>query len=163
MKNSSLTIGLCFSGIIAALYIVLTLIFQPISFGAIQFRISEALTLLPILSPFSIWGVSVGCLLANIISGAPLPDIIFGSLATLISALLTYRLRKYIWLAAIPPVICNAVVIGLVLTYAYHIPTLWLNMLTVGIGQAVVCYALGVPFVTILRKKYGNTLSNLIK
>lgn len=163
MKKSSLTIGLCFSGIIAALYIVLTLIFQPISFGAIQFRISEALTLLPILSPFSIWGVSVGCLLANIISGAPLPDIIFGSLATLISALLTYRLRKYIWLAAIPPVICNAVVIGLVLTYAYHIPTLWLNMLTVGIGQAVVCYALGVPFVTILRKKYGNTLSNLIK
>jgi len=98
-------------------------------------------------------GLAVGCLLSNLLGGANIYDVVFGTLATSAAAVMTWRMRGGIWLRALPPVVCNAVVIGLVLTYAYGIDALWLNMLTVGLGQAAVCYALGVPLVKLLQKQ----------
>ena len=147
--------SLCLSAVIAALYAALTLSFQAISFGAIQFRVSEAMTLLPVLFPEAVPGLAVGCLISNLFNpmGATVYDVVFGTLATLMAAVLTRHIKGSIWLRAFPPVICNAVIIGLVLTYAYGIDLLWMNMLTVGLGQAVVCYVLGVPLVRILEKQ----------
>ena len=147
--------SLCLSAVIAALYAALTLSFQAISFGAIQFRVSEAMTLLPVLFPEAVPGLAVGCLISNLFNpmGATVYDVVFGTLATLMAAVLTQRIKGSVWLRAFPPVICNAVIIGLVLTYAYGIDLLWMNMLTVGLGQAVVCYVLGVPLVRILEKQ----------
>ena len=149
------TKSLCLSALIAALYAALTLAFQPISYGAVQFRISEALTLLPVLFPQAVPGLTLGCLISNLFNpmGATVYDVVFGTLATMIAALLTWRMRANIWLRALPPVLCNAVIVGLVLTYAYGIDMLWLNMLTVGLGEAVVCYLLGVPMVKLLSRR----------
>jgi len=146
---------LCLSAIIAALYAALTLGFQAISYGAIQFRVAEAMTLLPTLFPEAIPGLTVGCLISNLFNpmGATVYDIVFGTLATLIAAVLTYRIRGNLFLKALPPVACNAVIVGMVLTYAYGIDMLWMNMLTVGIGEAVVCYVLGVPLMKLLSKQ----------
>jgi uncharacterized membrane protein len=152
MRNSRIR-ATCLGAVIAALYTALTLVFQPISFGALQLRISEAFTLLPVLFPEAVPGLAVGCLLSNLLAGANPYDVVFGTLATLLAALLTRRLRKNVWLAALPPVVCNGVIIGLVLTYAYGIDMLWMNMLTVGFGQAVVCYVLGIPLIKLLEKQ----------
>lgn len=146
---------LCLAAVIAALYAALTLGFQAISYGPVQFRVSEALTLLPVLFPEAIPGLTVGCLISNLFNpmGATIYDIVFGTLATLIAAVCTYKLRGSIFIKALPPVISNAVIIGLVLTYAYGIDMLWMNMLTVGFGQAVVCYVLGIPLIKLLEKQ----------
>ena len=152
------TKSLCLTAIIAALYAAITLLFQAISFGAVQFRLSEAMTLLPVLLPQAVPGLAIGCLLGNLVAGANLYDVIFGTLATLLGAMATRRLRANAWLAALPPVIFNAVIVGLVLTYAYGVDALWLNRLAVGAGEAVVCYALGVPAVKLLEKRgLGST------
>lgn len=149
------TRSLCMTAIIAALYAALTLGFQAISYGAVQFRIAEAMTLLPALFPEAVPGLAIGCLVSNLFSplGTTLYDVVFGTLATLLAALLTRRIRAGIWLRALPPVVCNAVIVGMVLTYAYGIDLLWMNMLTVGLGEAVVCYALGVPMTKLLEKQ----------
>ena len=154
-KNWFSTSNLCLSAIIAALYAALTLGFQAISYGAVQFRVSEAMTLLPILFPQAIPGLTVGCLISNLFNpmGATIYDIVFGTLATFLAAMLTWRIRGSIWLRALPPVVCNAVIIGFVLTYAYGIDMLWMNMLTVGFGEAVVCYVLGIPLIKLLQKQ----------
>lgn len=154
MKRFSVR-SLCLSGIIAALYAALTLGFQAISYGPVQFRVSEAMTLLPVLFPEAIPGLTVGCLISNLFNpmGATVYDVVFGTLATLLAAVLTQRIKGSIWLRALPPVVCNAVIIGLVITYAYGVDLLWMNMLTVGLGQAVVCYALGIPLVRVLEKQ----------
>lgn len=145
------TKNLCLSALIAALYAALTLAFQPISYGAVQFRISEALTLLPVLFPQAVPGLTLGCLISNLFNpmGATVYDVVFGTLATLIAAVITWRMRA----RALPPVLCNAVIVGLVLTYAYGIDMLWMNMLTVGLGEAVVCYVLGVPMIKLLSRQ----------
>ena len=114
MKFSLTARSLCLSAMVAALYTALTLLFQAISFGAVQFRLSEALTLLPVLFPQAIPGLTVGCLLSNLLAGANVYDVVFGTLATLLGSILTYRLRRRPLLAALPPVACNAVIIGLV-------------------------------------------------
>ena len=154
MKRFSVR-SLCLSAVIAALYAALTLSFQAISFGAVQFRVSEAMTLLPVLLPEAVPGLAVGCLISNLFNpmGATVYDVVFGTLATLLAAVLTRRIRGSVWLRALPPVLCNAVIIGLVLTYGYGIDLLWMNMLTVGLGQAVVCYVLGVPLIRLLEKQ----------
>lgn len=154
MKKISVK-SLCLSAVIAALYAALTLGFQAISYGAVQFRVSEAMTLLPVLFPEAVPGLAVGCLISNLFNpmGATVYDIVFGTLATLIAAVLTHRIKGSIWLRALPPVISNAVIVGLVLTYAYGIDMLWMNMLTVGLGEAVVCYVLGVPLIKVLEKQ----------
>lgn len=148
MSLRSLAIG----GITAAAYVALTLLFAPISFMQIQFRVSEALTLLPVLSPAFVPGLFIGCLTANLITGQPWQDVVFGSLASLAAALLTRYFRKRLWLAALMPVVVNALVIGLMLwaTYGLH-P--YISILTVGAGQAAVCYLLGVPLVKTLENR----------
>ena len=149
------TKNLCLSALIAALYAALTLAFQPISYGAVQFRISEALTLLPVLFPQAVPGLTLGCLISNLFNpmGATVYDVVFGTLATLIAAVITWRMRASIWGRGLPPVLCNAIIVGLVLTYAYGIDMLWMNMLTVGLGEAVVCYVLGVPMIKLLSRQ----------
>lgn len=156
MRRSRMsTRSLCMTAIIAALYAALTLGFQAISYGAVQFRIAEAMTLLPALFPEAVPGLAIGCLVSNLFSplGTTVYDVVFGTLATLLAALFTRRIRAGIWLRALPPVVCNAVIVGMVLTYAYGIDLLWMNMLTVGLGEAVVCYALGVPMTKLLEKQ----------
>lgn len=144
MKNIT-TKMMAQGAVIAAVYVVLTLVFAPISFGAIQFRISEALCILPFFTVAAIPGVSIGCLLANILGGAALPDIIFGTLATLIGAILSYRLRSISkLLVCVPPILANAIIIPFVLKYAYGLPDLIpYMMLTVGIGEVLAVGVLG--------------------
>ena len=154
MKRFSVR-SLCLSGVIAALYAALTLGFQAISYGPVQFRVSEAMTLLPVLFPEAVPGLAVGCLIRNLFNpmGTTIYAVVFCTLATLMAAVLTQRIKGSIWLRALPPVLCNAVIIGLVITYAYGVDLLWMNMLTVGLGQAVVCYGLGIPLVRVLEKQ----------
>ena len=107
MKNKKV-LFLTQSAMIAAIYVVLTVMFQAISFGEIQVRIAEALTILPAFTPAAIPGLFIGCIIGNIFGGSILPDIIFGSLATLIGACFTYLLRNQSkYLAPLPPIISN--------------------------------------------------------
>ena len=116
-KNSSF---MTHAAMIAAIYVVLTFIFAPFSFGDIQVRISEALTILPVFTPAAIPGLFVGCLIGNILGGAILPDIIFGSLATLLGACGTFLLRKHHQiLCVLPPIIFNMIIIPLILRFGY--------------------------------------------
>ena len=150
------------AGIIAALYSALVIAgtFTPIgfiNFGPVQLRISEALTILPYFTPAAIPGLFVGCLVSNLAGtavGVMLPDIIFGSLATLAAAYISWLLRKKKWLVPLPPVLINAVVVGLLLTYVYGINApLIINMLTVGAGQTIACYGLGMILLFTLDKR----------
>ena len=93
------------AAVIAAIYVVLVVIFNYISFGPVQFRIAEALTILPYFTPAAIPGLFVGCIIANILGGAIVWDVVFGSIATLIGAIGTYLLRKHKWLAPVPPLL----------------------------------------------------------
>lgn len=141
--------------IIAALYAALTLALAPISFGLIQFRIAEALTVLAFFTPAAVPGLFVGCLLANIIGGLGIIDIVFGSLATLIAAYMTYKIKNR-FLAPLPPVLVNALVVGPIVAYYVEVP-FYMGMLYVGFGQLIVCYVLGLPLLIALRP-YSNRL-----
>lgn len=144
---------------IAAIYVVLTLVFAPFSYGEVQVRISEALTILPLFTPAAIPGLFVGCLISNILGGCVLPDIIFGSLATLIGAVGTYMLRRQNkFLAPLPPIIANVLIVPFVLRYAYQVPLpIPFMMLTVGIGEVISCGILGMVLHTALNK-YRHTI-----
>ena len=139
------------SAAIAALYVVLTLIFAPISFGEMQVRISEALTILPLFTPAAIPGLFVGCVLGNLLGGAIPLDVIFGSLATLIGAVGGYLLRKNRWLVPLPTVVANAVIVPFVLRYGYgvELPVV-LMMVYVAVGEIISCYVLGELLCTVL-------------
>ena len=145
------------AALIAALYVVLTLV--SAAFGldskAIQFRLSEVLTVLPALTPAAIPGLFIGCLLSNFICGAMLPDMIFGSLATLIGAVGTYFIGKRVkWLSALPPIAANTVIVPLVLKYAYHLDgTVAFFALTVFIGEFVCCGILGTVLLYAIPKR----------
>ena len=132
------------AAVIAAIYVVLTLLFAPFSYGEVQVRLSEALTILPFFTPAAIPGLFVGCLLANLIGNAILADIIFGSLATLIGALGSYALRKRKWLVPLPPILANTLIVPFVLKFGYGaeeaIPFM---MLTVGLSEVIVCGIIG--------------------
>ncbi len=131
---------------IAAAYVVLTVAFAPFSFKEIQIRISESLTILPMFTPAAVPGLAVGCLLANILGGAVLADIIFGSLATLLGAVGTRMLRdRKPVLAVIPPIVAKMLIVPFVLRYAYGVPLpIPLLMGTIGIGEMVSCGILGI-------------------
>ena len=134
------------AAMIAAIYVVLTIFISAFNLasGAIQIRISEALTILPAFTPAAIPGLFLGCLISNLITGAMLPDIIFGSLATLLGAIGSYLLRKWKWAVPVPPILSNTLIIPFVLAYAYHIPGgVPYFMLTVGIGEILSCGVLG--------------------
>ena len=153
-KKPSTARRLAQCAIIAALYVVLTLVFAPISFGAIQIRIAEALTILPLFTPAAIPGLFVGCILANIIGGAIIWDVIFGSLATLIGAAVGYALRRNRWLVPVPAVIANGIIVPLVLRYGYRMDIpLPLLVLYVIVGEVIGCYILGELLAGVLLKR----------
>ena len=144
--------------VIAAIYVVLVFVFDYWSSGPIQFRVAEALTILPVFTPAAVPGLFIGCLIANITGGAVIWDIVFGSLATLIGAVGTYMLRKHPWAAPLPPILANTVIVPFVLKYAYGTEgMLWYFMLTVGLGEVIVCGVLG-SLLRVALKKYRNTL-----
>lgn len=146
MKNRRKIKGIAFSAIVAAIYVVLTYIASAfgLASGVIQVRLSEALTILPVFTPYAIPGLFVGCLLANILTGCALWDIIFGSIATLLGAIGTYMLRKYKLLALLPPIISNALIVPPVLMFVYGFEgTYWYFTLTVTIGEIISCGVLG--------------------
>ena len=132
------------ASIIAAIYVVLVFVFQYSSFGPIQFRIAEALTILPSFTAAAIPGVTIGCLLSNLLFRADLLDVVFGTAATFIAAYLSYQLKDNKFLVPIPPILINAIIIPWVLKFAYFeadpIPFL---MLTVGAGQLLSAGVLG--------------------
>lgn len=143
---------------IGALYAALTIALAPISYGLIQFRIAEALTVLAFYTPAAVPGLFVGCLLANIIGGLGIIDIVFGSLSTLIAAYMTYKIKNK-FLAPLPPVIINALIVGPIVAYYVEVP-FYLGMLYVGVGQLAVCYGLGLPLLIALKpyslRLFGN-------
>ena len=145
-KQRARTLYLCQAACVAALYVILTLLANMLGLasGVIQIRLSEMLCLLPIVLPAAIPGVTIGCLLANLLTGAVWLDVLVGPIATLIGALGTYWLRKYRWLAPLPPVLSNALLVPFVLAYGYGVEQAigWM-MLTVGIGEILSVYVLG--------------------
>lgn len=149
------------SAMIAAIYTVLTLVLAPISYGPVQFRVSEALCVLPYFTSAGIPGLFLGCLISNGVGMAMgttiLTDVVFGSLATLIGAIGSYVLRKNKWLVCIPPIVANALIIPFVLRYAYGSPDLIpFMMLTVGIGEVLAVGVLGNLLLTALEKYSGR-------
>ena len=153
MKNKK-ALFITQAAVIAALYVVLVVIFNYISFGPIQFRVAEALTILPYFTPAAIPGLFIGCILANVIGGAVVWDIIVGSIATLIGAVFTYLLRKKSkFLAPLPPVLANTIIVPWVLKYAYGAEEMvWFMAVTVGIGEILACYVLGMILLFALNK-----------
>ena len=148
-----------FAALVGALYVTLCY-FSNIfgcTFGVFQFRFAEALTVLPFLCPTAAWGLFAGCILANLLSPYGLPDLIFGSLATLVAGLLTARCGNK-WLAPLPPVICNGLIVGALLAWsetgftAAFPGALAFNALSVGVAELVVCYVLGLPLLEVLSR-----------
>ena len=129
---------------IAAIYVALTMSFSAISFGPVQFRISEALCILPFFTPAAIPGLFIGCFLSNLLCGAAVMDVVFGSIATLIGAVGSYCLRHNKWLVCVPPILANAIIVPWVLRYAYGSTDLIpVAMVTVGIGKILAIGVLG--------------------
>jgi uncharacterized membrane protein len=145
------------AAIVGALYVVLTELFAPISFGEVQIRIAEALTILPFFTPAAIPGLFIGCLLANFLGGAVIWDVVFGSLATLIGAVGAYYLRKNRWLVPVPTVLANSIVVPFVLRYAYGVNLpIPLMAVSVGAGEIVGAYILGEILLTALQPVRGS-------
>ena len=149
MKNKNLTVRLTRGAAIATLYVALTWLSAifGLSSGVIQFRISEALCILPIFFPEAVLGLFIGCILANLLTGALIWDIVFGALATLLGALGARLLRKLPeaakWFSTVPTVLANVLIVPPVLIYAYGVPDAWWFIaLTVFIGEAV-CAGIG--------------------
>ena len=132
---------------IAALYVVLTLLANVLGLAnfAIQIRFSEALTILPFFTPAAIPGLTVGCILSNLLTGCLPLDVLFGSLATLLGALGTYYLRRFSkWLAPLCPIAANTLIVPFVLAYVYRFEgSIPYFMITVGIGEIISCGVLG--------------------
>lgn len=147
------TLYLAQAAVIAALYVAITVPFSAISFGPIQFRVSEALVILPYFTPAAIPGVAIGCFLSNLIFGAPVMDVVCGTIATLIGAVVSYLLRRWKFAVWIPPVISNALIVPWVLKYAYGVPDFVpYMMLTVGIGEVLAVGVLGNLLLLLLEK-----------
>lgn len=141
-------------GIIASLYAVITIILAPISYGPLQVRLSEALTVVPYLTSAAVPGLFIGCLVANVYGGQGLPDIIGGSLCTLLSAYLTYLLsktRKPI-LAPLPPFVVNSLGVSLYLHLLVKWPY-WITVGSIALGEFVACFVLGYPLLLFLLKR----------
>jgi uncharacterized membrane protein len=159
MKNYFTAHSLVKMALLAAIYASLTIALAPLSFGPLQIRVSEALTILPFLFRWAIPGIFVGCLLANIVGtimgiSFGVLDIVFGSLASLLAAYLTSKCRKF-WLAPLPPVIVNAVVIGALITvFTPEAGAVGFLIFagSVGAGQIAACYGLGIPLMFAIKR-----------
>ena len=156
MKLSK-TKALVFVGMVSAIYAALSLMpgLSVLSFGPIQLRIAEALSALALLTPWAIPGLTIGCFLANLASPMMAVDLPFGTLATLIAALLTYLLRKRPMVALLMPVIVNGIIIGATISFYTDAGfSLLMNMLLVASGEAAACYVFGLPLYKILKKNF---------
>ena len=145
------------AAMIAAIYVVLCRVFAPISYGYIQVRVAEALTILPYFTPAAIPGLLIGCVIANLVGGSILLDVVFGSLATLLGALGTYLLRRAnrFW-APLPPILANVLIMPFVLRYGYGDPLpIPFLMGTIGLGEVIACGLLGMVFLKVLEKYRG--------
>ena len=165
MKNNatnSPVLTLVYGAAIAAIYVVLTMVFLPISFGPIQFRISELLCVLPYFTPAAIPGLFIGCLIANALGGGILLDVLAGSLTTLAAAYLTWMLRgKSKFLASVPPVVLNAIVIPWVLKFGYGEPLpIPFLMVTVGLGEILTASIMGTVLLCVLARYKGVIFKN---
>jgi len=155
MKKNSKAMFIAHAAIIAALYVILTLIANALGLAnyAIQVRFSEALTILPYFTPAAIPGLFVGCILSNTLTGCVPLDTLFGSMATLLGAIFTYKMRKWKFLSPLPPIFFNMLFIPPVLAYIYNFEgTLYYFILTVGIGEVISCGVLGIMLLLILEK-----------
>jgi len=147
--------NLTLAAVIAALYAALTIGGYGFSYGPVQLRVSEALTVLPFFFPTAIPGLFIGCLTANLISPYGPLDLVFGSLATLLAAFWTSRMKSR-WLAPLPPVLCNAVIVGATIAYSEtglgpaFLPAYAFHAATVGLGELVACYVLGLLLLSVL-------------
>ena len=161
------TVRMVRSAVIAAIYVVLCLVLAPISYGAVQVRAAEMLCLLPVFGPEYIAGVTLGCFLANLLGvsmGTTVAvDVVFGTLATLLACVCTWllrrvRLRGLALVPSLPPVVFNAVIIGLEISFFFSsgaatLPVVLFNMLTVGIGEVISCCILGVLLVRLIESQ----------
>ena len=147
------------AGLIGALYAVMSYFAAifGVAYGPIQFRFSEALCVLPFLIPAAAPGLFVGCVVANLLSPYGVLDMVFGPLATLLAAIWTSKVKNR-WLAPLPPVICNMVIVGAEIAYFATLDgeAFWaayaFNAVTVGIGEAIACYVLGTLLLSMLPK-----------
>lgn len=155
MKNDKV-LFLNQAALIAAIYVVLCVVFAPISYGEIQVRIAEALVILPYFTPAAIPGLFIGCLLSNMIGGSILVDMVFGSIATLLGAIGSYYLRRSRILVLLPPIIANTLIVPFVLYYGYgvNLPIPFM-MLTVGIGEVIAVAVLGSVLLNVLDRYKG--------
>lgn len=160
--NNNLTSKIVKSALIAAIYAVLTIILAPISYGPVQFRISEILVLLAFIDPVYIIGLTLGCLISNLFGGYGLMDIIFGTLATFLSVTAISITAKYIKsnlvsliISSLWPTIFNAIIVGWTISVVSELPML-ITMLQVGIGEFVVVTIVGVPVFKLISDKYRN-------
>ena len=168
MLKTSKSLGskLAKTGVVACVYAVATMLIAPLSYGSIQLRFSEALTILPLFMPESVIGLFIGCLIANLL-GNGLIDVIFGSLATLVAAVLTYLVGKFIKnevakvaLGGFFPVIINAIVIPFTYLLITELPSLYfLNFLTVFVGQFIAVYLFGTLLYLAIKKHLKNAAS----
>ena len=167
MRNKNVTF-MVQAAIIAALYVVLTFVANALGLAShtIQVRFSEALCILPFFTPAAIPGLWIGCLIANLATGAVIWDIIFGSIATLLGAIGTYLLRRHKFLCTLPPVIANMIIVPFILVYGYGIPRVYLknvdvtiifNAMTLGIGEVITVCVLGIILLNVLNK-YKDTI-----
>ncbi|MEG1930300.1 MAG: QueT transporter family protein [Anaerovorax sp.] len=153
MKNTKFLMQ---AAIIAAIYATLTLVLMPFSYGVMQIRVSEALTILPFFTPAAIPGLFIGCLVSNLMSPYGMIDMICGSAATLLAAVGSYMLRSKPILVPLPPVVANGIIIGSMLYFAYGVHITLLGcILWVALGQLLACYVIGYPLLKYLRKYEG--------
>ena len=158
MKETTLR-DVVFSALVGAIYVILCYFGNifGLNFGVLQCRFAEALTVLPLLCPATAWGLFAGCILSNLLSPYGLPDLIFGSLATLLAGLLTARCGSK-WLAPLPPALLNGLIVGALLAwyeagFTAAFPGMFLfNALSVGIAELMVCYVLGLPLLALLTR-----------
>lgn len=144
------------AAIIAALYVAISFAIQPFASGLMQCRLSEALSVLLYFTVSAVPGLFLGCLLFNLLTGAVVYDVVFGSLATLLAALCTWYLQKRgasRYLAPLPSVVLNGLIVGAVLVYAYGVPATYpVAALAVAAGQAIACYGVGLPLLIVLER-----------
>ena len=152
---------LAFCGILAAVYCVVTVATAPFAYGYMQFRISEALCVLPFFAPYTTLGLFVGCVLANIFSTVSALDIVIGSAATLIACLMTAHSRN-LYLALLPPVICNMLLVGALLAWVMTPDAFLQGFVVMGvqvaIGEAAVMAILGLPLALLIRRRGWDRL-----
>ena len=149
---------LCVNAVLAALYVVLTMPFGVLTTASgFQFRPAEALTILPVLFPYTVWGLAIGCAISNLVSAFGVADVVLGALTTLVAGFLTARCRKF-YLAPLPPVLLNAFLLPLIWMIASPV-SYWPNVLSLLLTQSAVIFGLGIPLYFLAKKTMMPLLS----